>query len=220
MEEAKRKVEEAITDAVAPAVLWSGGRDSSLLLRLAHTVRNDITAIHFATGIATDMGLIRQLGIACLSWPAADTYLLSDGDRRVRVQEFDFGGARLPVVTDLEAGTTCSRLPEQRLPFVHAGFDVLLWGVRDSDEHWLKGALSFPPDGYVFGGARLYAPLRHLRDRDIPAVENAPADALGLCTACFDGGHVWCPARQQMIAGAAVDWSAGLTAFRQRMEVQ
>lgn len=218
MELAKQKIRAALESALTPAVLWSGGKDSSLLLRLAHEVRPDITAIHLVTGIKTDVGLIMELGVTMLSWPAADTYLLSDGDRRVRVQEFDFDGARLPVITDLEEGEQCARLPQPSLPFIATGFDVLLWGARDCDTHFLKAvSSSFPPDGYVLGKARLYAPLRHMGNEQIPDdVYPHPADALGLCSNCFSGGDVWCPREQAMIAGTAVDWSIGLNAFRQR----
>lgn len=221
------KVVAAMDGAVSPAVLYSGGADSTLLLALAREVRNDVTAIHFRTGIPVSLNAIRDWGLTGLSWLPADTYLLSDGNSRVRVQEYDFDGMRLPVITDLTKGTACSRLPTPTVPFVATGFDVLLWGARDSDTHWLKGGMPFPPDGFILGKARLYALLREMSDAEVAeAVERMglhiepQPDELPLCTACFGDGEVWCPLAQTTITGTAVDWAAGLAAFRQRMEVQ
>jgi hypothetical protein len=150
------------------------------------------------------------------------------GDERSLVHEYAFGAGRLPVITDLAPGTTCSRILPPATPELYPGFDVILWGAKDSDQHWVKGTAQFPPDGTLLGTAKLYAPLRHLTDHEVLdalaslgiTYEPQP-DALPMCTACMETtGEVWCPELQRSIPAEKVDSAALLTDLRNRFNLE
>lgn len=224
--EVRQCVEDALIGAQRPAVLFSGGKDSLLLTALVRELRSDFCVIWFCTGEPDEhvRAVIRDWGLTGLSWTPADMYLLAEHGERVQVQEFDFGGTRFPVVTDLSVGKRCSRKLPQFTGVMNPGFDVLLWGAKDCDRHWLKGAASFPPDGHPLGAARLYAPLRYMTDVEVRrAIEHLglpytpQADSLPMCSACMENdGEVDCPELGQRIRAEKVNWVPGLTAFRQR----
>lgn len=194
METASAKIAEAVSTAQCPAVLFSGGRDSLLLLALAREVRQDVCAIWFQTGGPTSFvrRIIHEWGLTALSWGPADVFLLAEGPNRVLVHEYAFGDSRLPVINDIELDEQCAHQMPSRTPELYPGFDVLLWGVKDCDTHWLKGDAPFPADGFEFGGGKLYAPLRHLSDKQVAeaiVALNLPyecqPDSLPMCTACI-----------------------------------
>lgn len=226
LDEIRQRIEVAIADAKSPAVLFSGGKDSLLLLALARELRNDLWAIWFRTGESDvfTRQVLHDWDVPALSWSPADVYLLGQDTDRALVHEYDFDGIRLPVVTDLTPGATCSRTLPQLSPTIHPGFDVLLWGAKDTDTHWLKGNILFPPDGTLLGDAKLFAPLRHLTDEQVrAAIENLELDyteqpdSLPMCSACFgDTGEVYCPRVGHAIPTESVDWEAGVNAFRNR----
>lgn len=225
LNELRQRVATALNGAHSPGVLFSGGKDSLLLAALVREQRPDFTLIWFRTGESDSF--VRRIihswqPLTCVSWNPADVYLLAENGERALVQEYDFGGVRFPVITDLAPGTRCSRILPMLAPQVYPTFDVLLWGARDEDQHWIKGSASFPPDGVEFGTAKVYAPLRAMTTTQVLAgiaelglaYEPQP-DSLPMCSACMEtDGEVHCPELNRMIPAIQADWAAGLAAFR------
>lgn len=220
-------VESALKGAQNPAVLFSGGKDSLLLAALVREQRQNFTLVWFRTGEPDEF--TRRIiklwqPLTVLSWGPRDYYMLAEGGERALVHEFDFNSTPFPVVTDLAPGTRCSRLVPPLTPQLYHGLDVLLWGAKDCDTHWLKGNTPFPPDGAPLGTARLYAPLRHLSDEEVLAALTAlgvpytpQPDALPMCSACLETtGEVYCPELKRTIPAERPDWVPAITAFRTR----
>lgn len=224
MEVARQIIADVLADAHAPAVLWSAGADSTLLLHLVREQASEAVAIWFNT-----TGRITPPQPA-LSWAPADVYLLSDGSHHTLVHEFDYSGAPLPVLTDLAPGDACvlTAFPH-RTPHIYPPFDVLFAGWKDSDQHWIADGNQLPKDGTVLGQSKLIAPLRHMTDAAVRAaiVEmripyTPPPDELPVCSACMtaDSATVWCSEQQRYIPRVAWDAPAGIAAFRTRFNLE
>lgn len=231
MDQARKKVRDIFSTAQSPAVLSSFGKDSMLLLALAREVRTDFTVLWFRTGFDETFAkrIIREWNLTAFSWaPAMDQYLLTNGSDRTLVQEYSFGSDRLPVLTDLAPGTACSRKIAPRTPQLFLPFDVILWGAKDCDTHWVKGNGHFKEDGFMLGNAHVHAPIRHMSDEQVRAnlvelrIPYTTDDELPMCTACMTAStsEVYCPELRRNIPRAQWEADKSLTAFRQRFGLE
>lgn len=232
METVRQTIREVLTGAQNPAVLFSGGKDSLLLLAIAREVRQDIAAVWFRTG-EPDVELrrvLRDWDVPTFSWAPADVYLLADGVNTSLVQEYDFGTACMPIISDIRSGNSCVfNHQRDRRPEMYTDFDVLLWGAKDCDTHWIKGDGTLPTDGFELGRARVYAPLRHMTDEqvysaiiDLGLPYTVQPDELPLCTACLQAGDgkVYCLAVDQPIDRVNWDPALSLATFRNRFNLE
>lgn len=170
MEEARRKVQQVLATAKCPAVLSSFGKDSMLLLSLAREVC-DFSVLWFRDGTDESFAksIIRDWNLTVFSWAPADIYLLTNGERQAMISEYSFGEDKLPMLTDLAPGEKMTVQLSIHTAPLYPPFDVILWGAKDVDSHWVKGAGKFKEDGFQLGGAKVYAPLRHLTDDEVRA---------------------------------------------------
>lgn len=235
MDRARQNIREALNTAQCPAVMSSFGKDSLLLLTLVREQRTDIPVLWFKAATNSEQQrfarqIIREWNLVVYSYYPADVYLLTDNDNASLIQEYSFGDSRLPVVSDITVGETCSitAIP-QRTPQLFLPFDLILTGYKDSDEHWLKGGAElFPPD-YKLGRAKICAPIRHLTDAQVrEAIYNLGVpyqeidDSLTLCTRCMSETNtetVFCPVRGTLIPVEQWEKEQSLRAFRSRFKL-
>lgn len=235
MEQARQAIRVALDDAKCPAVMWSGGKDSMLLLSLVREINPSVPVIWFRTPNAFARRMIMEWDLEAWCWEPADVYVVPNDGGLTLVREQAFGQQRFPVLLDVEAGTQCiADVLPKRTPRLFPHFDLILSGFRDSDYHWsLGGRGFFPADGWQLGRARVYAPLRHLSDEQVWAEIKAAGvpvdvdryerggsdpDCVSACTQCLQPGigRVFCPKAQAEIDRIKWNPTESLTAFRNR----
>jgi 3'-phosphoadenosine 5'-phosphosulfate sulfotransferase (PAPS reductase)/FAD synthetase len=240
MESARQIIKEVLAEAEHPAVFWSGGKDSSLLLALVREVKSDVPAIWFRSGLTPEQERFAKAQVVALdlhvwSWEPADVYVVPNGERLSLVREQAFGPQRFPVLSDIEEGERCvADVASGRTPQLYPHFDALFLGYRDSDSHDALGGSGFcPPDGWALGRAKVYAPLRHMTDSDVWAAiremdvpydterydrGGTDPDSVVACTACLQegAGVVFCRKEGAYIPRVPWDRWTSLNAFRER----
>jgi len=188
----KELVAKALAGSNSPAIFWSGGKDSQLLLALAREIR-PVTVLWFRTGQDERFAkrILRDWKLVAFSWKPAIVYVVG----QTMVHEYDIGNDRLPVLIDLVEGGPC-RVGSftDRTSTLYLPVDTILVGWKESDEHPLKGDAKLALDGLMIGRAKLVAPLRHMTDEEVKSalvdykIPYEPvADELPACRHCLDG---------------------------------
>lgn len=207
----------AIDTAQAPAVLWSGGKDSTLLMMMARKLGYNLPAIWFRDGVYDHevLQMAHDLDITLYSWAPANIYLLAYDGSTALISEFSLNGELLPMLTNVrpEAEGKClANTP--RTPKLFMPFDLLLSGYKNCDSHWAADGALLYPEGLVLGTTKMVAPIRHLTDMQVlaelsdlgtPFTERD--DCVAICRDC--------------IAGKPLHWDKplDLTTFRSRIKL-
>jgi len=183
-----------IKEAERPAILFSGGKDSLLLLDEARKLRPDITVIHFYDHLQPQVERIIKLwDLDVLSWRPSARFLIPWDDGIALSREYSFGDGYLPVVQDVEVGGDCEveRLLLARTPYFDYPFDKTIWGYKAGDERHPVMGKPFPI-AFGLGPTLMIAPLYHWTDEEVLdeiGKRNIPyepfSDQVHMCEKCF-----------------------------------
>lgn len=188
-----------LLDSNLPALLFSGGKESLLLLDTVSQIRDDVTVIHFYDRIHPEVEeVFKGWNLEFLSWRPATQYLIPWGQDIVLVSEYSFGNARLPVLRDVIDGDDCEleKLRNDRTEYFDFPFDTTIWGYRRKDELHPVMPSSFPRE-FQLGPTRVISPLYDWETEDvIEAVKRIPFppvtnDAVRMCAACKESLASW-----------------------------
>lgn len=169
----------ALKHAKRPAVLWSGGKDSTVLLDLARKIMPTIEVIHFKLPFLPHKYAFHHVaqeeyGMTVHDWIPCQIGL-THGNNRIDVCEtYSLGDGQLKVMRGTEPFEegrpwVCGKEWLNR-PKAHvvSDFDVLLCGHKSSDEDPLTGAVPLEIDMKLLGPTtQMWFPLRHWTDADI-----------------------------------------------------
>ena len=169
----------ALQNARRPAVLWSGGKDSTVLLNLAQEICPDIEAIHFKLPFLPEKythhhKVQENLNITVHDWPPISIALVHGNDRIDVCETYSLGEGTLKVMRGTEPfepnhAWVCGREWLNR-PKAHVvnDFDVLLCGHKNSDEDPITGAIPLEVDRKILGtNTTMWFPLRNWTDEDV-----------------------------------------------------
>ncbi len=208
----------ALETATSPAILWSGGKDSTLLLMAARQLGYNLPAVWFRDGAYNDdiMQRVHELNLTLYSWAPANMYLLAHDGSVALISEFSINGELLPMLTDVvgKKGGRCLAVETARTPQLYMPFDLLLSGYKDCDNHWAAGNKLLYPEGLMLGQTRLTAPIRHLTDEQV-------LDELAAMNISFHQRDDRMPICSDCVAGKPLHWDKplDLTAFRSRVKL-
>lgn len=229
LDQAREIIAHALNGAKAPIVLWSGGKDSQLLLKLASEVNQDIPVLWFRS---TDRArrkfaesFIADTDLTAYSWEPADRYLLQSNEGMHLVEEFSFGKRRLPLISDIVPGERCAvNLSKERVAFVNYDFDVTLAGSKACDSHSLIASTQVEGIVYPLWNMTDEEVWEAIREMEIPVEESVydgrEVDSLPLCTRCLSQGEgeVFCPEVKGTIPRFKWQPQAALAAFNTRFQ--
>ena len=176
---AQQIIQLALKHAKRPAVLWSGGKDSTVLLDLARRIRPEIEVIHFKLPFlpqkyAFHHAAQEAYGMIVHDW-IPESIALTHGNNRIDVcEKYSIGSGDLRVMRGTEpmeagkpwvCGMEWLNRPKAK---VVSDFDVLLCGHKSSDEDPLTGQIPLEVHKKMIGPTtEMWFPLREWNDKDI-----------------------------------------------------
>lgn len=169
----------ALMRAKRPAVLWSGGKDSTVLLDIALKMRPDIEVIHFKLPFLPEKYAYHHYvqeskNLTVHDWVPA-SIALTHGNGRIDVCEtYAVGDGAIMVMRgtepfDREKPWVCGKEWLNRpKAVVESTFDVLLCGHKSCDEDPLTGKIPLELDmKYIGATAQVWFPIRDWSDEDV-----------------------------------------------------
>lgn len=172
-------INKALSRAKRPAVLWSGGKDSTVLLDIARKIMPEIEVIHFKLPFMSHKyehhhTVQEQLKLTVHDWVPASVGL-THGKGRIDVCEtYSVGDGFLKVMRGTEVYKTdkpwvCGKEWINRpKAFIQSDFDVLLCGHKSCDEDPLTGVVPLKVDmTYIGPTTQMWFPIRRWSDADV-----------------------------------------------------
>jgi hypothetical protein len=172
-------IKTALKHAQRPAILWSGGKDSTVLLDIILGMHPEIEVIHwklpFLSEKYTHHHFVQEVrNMTVHDWVPA-TVALTHGNDRIDVCEtYTVGDGSIKVMRGTEpfeeskpwvCGKEWLNRPKA---IIHSDFDVLLCGHKSCDEDPITGKIPLELDmKYAGPNTQVWFPIRDWSDEDV-----------------------------------------------------
>jgi len=172
-------IKTALNRARRPAVLWSGGKDSTVLLSIAQEICPDIEVIHWKLPFLPEKynhhhKVQEDLNMTVHDWVPVSVALTHGKDRIDVCETYTVGDGFVKVMRGTElfksdmpwvCGKEWLNRPKGH---VITDFDVLLCGHKDGDEDPLTGLIPLELDMKMIGATTsMWFPIKSWSDSDI-----------------------------------------------------
>jgi len=209
MDDVVERIEVALRGSRRPAVMWSGGKDSTVLLHMAKLVRNDIECIQWRLPWIREKWIYQERLAAQWDLTLHDQLPqwagLCHGNGRIDIMEgYQIGDhtmviARGTYELDESKPWVCGLdwLTRPKAAQTQFPFDVLLCGHKQEDEDPCSGPVPLQLDVLRPAGcAEIHYPIRNLSDADV-------TDYL------IDNGIEWDAGRYELEESGEADGGSG-----------
>lgn len=222
-------IAECAQSSKSPVVLLSGGVDSLLLTYLTKQYNWPVLTF-MSDWTKSQKNSLKRIaatwGVTIYSFPPVARYCCApDADTISLVDEYQLGGAVIPVVRDVQEGKTClADLTPTQFPMFGLEFDTALVGVLESDRHPLTGNRAPIARDQKIGDLRIVAPLFDLSKADVEQWANdlrimefviPETGEIAACTQCLVGDTI-CPASGEWLKKIDWDGQQMAAAFRDK----
>lgn len=218
---ARKLIDDSLKTAKNPCILWSGGMDSSLVLKLIQEFA-EIDILHFKMDVDGIEKLLMEQDLEVTMYPPANRYFVPNEHGLSLVDEYSFNGL-VPLIRDFVEGEKCSlELGDARVN-LNFPYDTVFTGVLKGDTHFLTGDSPFGKEEISENsGVRFIHPLMSWTKDEVKTMVRAldvkyaeGTGEIGACTNCLTG-NTYCPKVKQDIPLIEWDPAKNLRDFRAR----
>ncbi len=204
-------------------LLWSGGLESSLLL---HYLKSQVIDILQFRGLWTKEQrklsdeVIKKHDLKVFDYAPQNISFVGENDEITAIFEYAFGGQTIPVLRDIEQGTSCiADLTKHRMTYMPIQWDLAIVGSRKDDTHYVGKPVT--RQEWTVGSVRFIAPLfdwtREMVEKEAQRYGITGTDSdLHVCHNCLDTKKdtCWCPKSNGMIPTVQWNPEGNLDRFR------
>jgi 3'-phosphoadenosine 5'-phosphosulfate sulfotransferase (PAPS reductase)/FAD synthetase len=222
------------------AVALSGGMDSLVVLQQVRELAPDTEVLVFRTDWTPQQwgiidNLIKLWDLTVVTPPPQASYFVPNGDQLARVDEYDVGGAVLPVLRDVvhDDARCVLELERNFLAVSPLDYDCVFTGTRRSDssaatgpplrraisrvgELWFVAPIFYWTDEQVKKAAKDLPYAKEWYEEKDERFDTGNLLACGACVRRGDGEPVHCPKEGKTIAGHVWDQPVMLEKFRSK----
>lgn len=172
-------VRDALGRSKRPAVLWSGGKDSGVLLHIARILRPSIEVIHWKLPFLPEKyqfhnKLQNDQGFTTHDWPPYEIAPCKGNGRIDMLEKHSLAGTSITVARGTEPYTdgmdrwVCGKEWLARpKAIVQMDFDLVLIGHKDVDIDPITGGIPLKCGSITLGGVEAVYPLKGWTDKHI-----------------------------------------------------
>lgn len=237
-------IKSRVENANKTVLLWSGGKDSNLILEIIRLEKLEVQIMQFrpdwrkSQKAWIDQQIIEK-DLSVISPMPVDRFVVQTGQNIALVDDYLINGQRLPIIRDaVYSEFSCIlEISKERCAEVPFPYDLVLTGWKKGETHPILGDFELSQSETV-GNAEFYSPLFDLTDEEVFGLcayldvalpghygsnytdyEKGDTGNILACSECLKGAdEVICPKLQRTIRGHSWDREKVLEQFQERFK--